>query len=124
MPDVYATARGPLARIASPAAARARARRHARFFALTGLREGARVLDVATGTGLVAEELLRTQDVSVVGLDQSPEMLAAAQEADAVFGELGRPRAAADRLDGLDRSARHVFSPMPPAYHSSGRGER
>jgi SAM-dependent methyltransferase len=50
MPDVYATARGPLARIASPFAARARARRHARFFALTRLAPGARVLDVGCGS--------------------------------------------------------------------------
>jgi SAM-dependent methyltransferase len=47
--DVYATARGPLARIASPLAARARARRHERFFALAGLTAGARVLDVGCG---------------------------------------------------------------------------
>ena len=33
------------------------------------------VLDVATGTGLVAREMLRRFDVHVVGLDQSPEML-------------------------------------------------
>jgi demethylmenaquinone methyltransferase/2-methoxy-6-polyprenyl-1,4-benzoquinol methylase len=37
------------------------------------------VLDVATGTGLVAAELLARHDVSVVGVDQSPEMLAAAR---------------------------------------------
>ena len=49
MPDVYATARGPLARLASPLAARARARRHERFFALTRLGPGARVLDVGCG---------------------------------------------------------------------------
>jgi SAM-dependent methyltransferase len=48
-PDVYPTARGPLARLASPFAARARARRHARFFALTRLPAGARVLDVGCG---------------------------------------------------------------------------
>jgi demethylmenaquinone methyltransferase / 2-methoxy-6-polyprenyl-1,4-benzoquinol methylase len=40
---------------------------------------GARVLDVATGTGLVAAELLARHDVSVVAVDQSPEMLAAAR---------------------------------------------
>jgi demethylmenaquinone methyltransferase / 2-methoxy-6-polyprenyl-1,4-benzoquinol methylase len=39
-----------------------------------------RVLDVATGTGLVAEELVRTHGCSVVGLDQSEQMLAAARE--------------------------------------------
>jgi SAM-dependent methyltransferase len=48
-PRVYATARGPLARLASPLAARARAARHERFFALTRLEPGARVLDVGCG---------------------------------------------------------------------------
>src|ERR671931_1089311 len=38
-----------------------------------------RVLDVATGTGLVARELVRRYGCSVVGLDQSPEMLTAAR---------------------------------------------
>ena len=41
--------------------------------------DGERVLDVATGTGMVAAELLARSDCSVVGLDQSPEMLAAAR---------------------------------------------
>ena len=40
---------------------------------------GDRVLDVATGTGLVAAALVRRYGCTVVGLDQSPEMLAAAQ---------------------------------------------
>jgi demethylmenaquinone methyltransferase/2-methoxy-6-polyprenyl-1,4-benzoquinol methylase len=39
---------------------------------------GERVLDVATGTGLVAAELARS-GCSVVGIDQSPEMLSAAR---------------------------------------------
>jgi len=38
-----------------------------------------RVLDVACGTGLVAAELLARADCEVVGIDQSPEMLAAAR---------------------------------------------
>jgi demethylmenaquinone methyltransferase/2-methoxy-6-polyprenyl-1,4-benzoquinol methylase len=42
-------------------------------------RPGERVLDVATGTGLVAQALVRRYGCSVVGLDQSPEMLAAAE---------------------------------------------
>jgi demethylmenaquinone methyltransferase/2-methoxy-6-polyprenyl-1,4-benzoquinol methylase len=43
-------------------------------------REGERVLDVATGTGMVAAELLaRRPGCTLVGLDQSPEMLAAAR---------------------------------------------
>jgi demethylmenaquinone methyltransferase/2-methoxy-6-polyprenyl-1,4-benzoquinol methylase len=38
-----------------------------------------RILDVATGTGMVVAELRRRADCSVVGLDQSAEMLAAAR---------------------------------------------
>lgn len=38
-----------------------------------------RVLDVATGTGLVAQELVRRYGCAVVGLDQSPGMLASAR---------------------------------------------
>jgi SAM-dependent methyltransferase len=65
-PDVYATARGPLARVASPLAARARARRHERFFALTCLWPGARVLDVGCGAlGLRALE----PDLDITGVD-------------------------------------------------------
>ena len=40
--------------------------------------DGGRVLDVATGTGLVAAELLR-RGFRVTGVDQSPEMLAGAR---------------------------------------------
>ena len=50
MPDVYATARGRVrARLVSPLAARARVRRHERFFELTGLQPGMRVVDVGCG---------------------------------------------------------------------------
>jgi demethylmenaquinone methyltransferase/2-methoxy-6-polyprenyl-1,4-benzoquinol methylase len=38
-----------------------------------------RVLDVATGTGMVAAALVRRYGCSVVGLDQSPEMLSGAR---------------------------------------------
>jgi SAM-dependent methyltransferase len=66
MPNVYATARGPLARLASPLAARARARRHERFFALTRLAPEARVLDVGCGElGLRALE----PDLDITGVD-------------------------------------------------------
>jgi demethylmenaquinone methyltransferase / 2-methoxy-6-polyprenyl-1,4-benzoquinol methylase len=41
-------------------------------------RDGGHVLDVATGTGLVAAELLR-RGFDVTGLDQSPEMLEVAR---------------------------------------------
>jgi demethylmenaquinone methyltransferase/2-methoxy-6-polyprenyl-1,4-benzoquinol methylase len=40
---------------------------------------GETVLDVATGTGAVALELIRRKGCRVVGLDQSPEMLAEAR---------------------------------------------
>jgi demethylmenaquinone methyltransferase/2-methoxy-6-polyprenyl-1,4-benzoquinol methylase len=40
---------------------------------------GDTVLDVATGTGAVAVELVRQKSCSVVGLDQSPDMLAVAR---------------------------------------------
>ena len=69
MPDVYSTARGPLARLASPLATRARARRHARFFALTQLSPGARVLDVGCGQiGLRALE----PGLDITGVDLAP----------------------------------------------------
>lgn len=47
---------------------------------------GGRLLDVATGTGAVAVELARAQGCSVVGLDQSPEMLAVARRRVAAAG--------------------------------------
>jgi demethylmenaquinone methyltransferase/2-methoxy-6-polyprenyl-1,4-benzoquinol methylase len=50
---------------------------------------GDRVLDVATGTGLVARELLERCDCSVVGIDQSEAMLARAR---ARFGAGERAR--------------------------------
>ncbi len=40
---------------------------------------GDTVLDVATGAGAVARELIRANGCAVVGLDQSPEMLAEAR---------------------------------------------
>jgi demethylmenaquinone methyltransferase / 2-methoxy-6-polyprenyl-1,4-benzoquinol methylase len=48
-----------------------------RRFLVSRLPRGGHVLDVATGTGLVAAELLR-QGFQVTGVDQSPEMLAVA----------------------------------------------
>src|SRR5215475_360679 len=49
-----------------------------RRFLVSRLPHGGHVLDVATGTGLVAAELLR-QGFGVTGVDQSPEMLTAAR---------------------------------------------
>ncbi|HEV2980262.1 MAG TPA: methyltransferase domain-containing protein [Solirubrobacteraceae bacterium] len=66
MPDVYATARGPLARVAAPLASRSRARRHERFFALAGANPGDRVLDVGCGAlGLRALE----PELDITGVD-------------------------------------------------------
>jgi demethylmenaquinone methyltransferase/2-methoxy-6-polyprenyl-1,4-benzoquinol methylase len=67
---------------------------------------GAHVLDVATGTGLVAAEIVRRHGCRVTGLDQSPEMLAVARErlderVELVQGEAERmpfPEAAFDAL--------------------------
>lgn len=69
--DVYATAPHPFARVASPLAARARRRRHERFFALTGLRPDARVLDIGCGRlGLRAFE--PALDITGVDLADQP----------------------------------------------------
>jgi demethylmenaquinone methyltransferase/2-methoxy-6-polyprenyl-1,4-benzoquinol methylase len=44
-----------------------------------GARSDEHVLDVATGTGMVAQSLVRRYACEVVGIDQSPQMLAGAQ---------------------------------------------
>jgi demethylmenaquinone methyltransferase/2-methoxy-6-polyprenyl-1,4-benzoquinol methylase len=51
---------------------------------------GDRVLDVATGTGLVATALVRRYECSVVGLDQSEDMLARARDKLAAHPELAQ----------------------------------
>jgi demethylmenaquinone methyltransferase/2-methoxy-6-polyprenyl-1,4-benzoquinol methylase len=48
---------------------------------------GQRVLDVATGTGMVAAELLARADCTVVGIDQSAAMLAGARQRFATAGQ-------------------------------------
>lgn len=66
---------------------------------------GGAVLDVATGTGLVAERLLR-RGFTVTGLDQSPEMLAEARRR---FGErVTLVQASADALPFPDASFDHL----------------
>lgn len=85
MPDVYGTAHGPLARLASPLAARARAQRHARFFALTRLPAGARILDVGCGRiGLRALE--PTLEITGVDLTERPDYPGPFVQADASAG--------------------------------------
>jgi demethylmenaquinone methyltransferase/2-methoxy-6-polyprenyl-1,4-benzoquinol methylase len=67
--------------------------------------DGGHVLDVATGTGLVAEELLR-RGFRVTALDQSPEMLTVARQ------RLGRRsevvQASAEELPFPDASFDHL----------------
>jgi demethylmenaquinone methyltransferase/2-methoxy-6-polyprenyl-1,4-benzoquinol methylase len=50
-------------------------------------RPGQRILDVATGTGMVTAELLARADCTVVGIDQSAEMLSGARARFAAAGE-------------------------------------
>ena len=74
----------------------------------------AQVLDVATGTGAVALELVRQHGCSVVGIDRSPDMLAVARERVAALGldariELHEGRA--ETLPFPDRSFDAVMSP-------------
>jgi SAM-dependent methyltransferase len=84
-PDVYATARGPLARLASPFAARARARRHERFFALARLTDDARVLDLGCGA-LGLRALKPALDITGVDLAAYPDYPGPFVRADASEG--------------------------------------
>jgi demethylmenaquinone methyltransferase/2-methoxy-6-polyprenyl-1,4-benzoquinol methylase len=63
------------------------------------------VLDVATGTGLVAERLLR-RGFRVTGLDQSPEMLAVARRR--LDGRAELVEGAADALPFADATFDHL----------------
>jgi demethylmenaquinone methyltransferase/2-methoxy-6-polyprenyl-1,4-benzoquinol methylase len=71
-----------------------------------------RVLDVATGTGLVARELVRRYGCEVVGLDQSPQMLAGAQaklDADARLAQrVSLLRGEAEQLPFPNRQFHHL----------------
>jgi SAM-dependent methyltransferase len=82
---VYGTARGPLARLVSPLAERARARRHARFFPRAKLPAAARVLDVGCGQlGLRALE--PGLDITGVDLFDRPDYPGPFVRADAAAG--------------------------------------
>ena len=97
--------RRPLVRSGSPLAALPRL--------ASARRDGGHVLDVATGTGLVAERLLDA-GFTVTGLDQSPEMLA-----DGPRGASGAAstlvEASAEALPFADAVVRppHVHVPAP-----------
>ena len=64
------------------------------------------VLDVATGTGLVARALRARYACRVIGLDQSADMLVAARARDGLFSGLVHGRA--ERLPFADASFDHV----------------
>jgi SAM-dependent methyltransferase len=116
MPDVYATAEGPLARLAGPLASRARARRHERFFALTRLRPGARVLDLGCGAlGLRALE----PGLDITGVDLLE------------YPDYPGPFVRADPADGLPFADREfdlvycssVIEHVPPARRAAFAAE-
>ena len=116
MPDVYATAEGPLARLAGPLANRARARRHERFFALTRLQPGARVLDVGCGAlGLRALE----PGLDITGVDLLE------------YPDYPGPFVRADPADGLPFADREfdlvycssVIEHVPPARRAAFAAE-
>ena len=64
------------------------------------------VLDVATGTGMVAAELVRAYRCRVTGIDQSADMLAVARRRDGVYADLVEGRA--ESLPFADASFDHV----------------
>jgi demethylmenaquinone methyltransferase/2-methoxy-6-polyprenyl-1,4-benzoquinol methylase len=68
---------------------------------------GDRVLDVATGTGMVAAALVRAHGCRVVGLDQSPEMLGQAR------GRLAGDPALHDKVELVEGTAERL--PFPDA---------
>ncbi len=68
-------------------------------------RDGGHVLDVATGTGLVASQLV-ARGFRVTGLDQSPEMLARARQR--FGGRIELVEASADELPFADASFDHL----------------
>jgi demethylmenaquinone methyltransferase / 2-methoxy-6-polyprenyl-1,4-benzoquinol methylase len=69
-------------------------------------RSADRVLDVATGTGMVAKAVHDRYGCSVVGLDQSADMLAIARSRDGVYEAVVEGRA--ERLPFPDASFDHV----------------
>ncbi len=85
MTDIYATARGPFARLASPIAARARMGRHRQFFGLTGVAADAHILDLGCGAlGLRALE--PELDITGVDLVERPSYPGPFVRADATAG--------------------------------------
>jgi SAM-dependent methyltransferase len=82
VPEVYASARGPLPRVFEPFARRARARRHARFLKLLGPDEGTRIVDIGCGT-LGLRGLSPDLDITGVDVVERPAYPGAFVRADA-----------------------------------------
>ena len=116
MTDVYATARGPFARIASPLAARARARRHERFFALSGLGADAHILDLGCGA-LGLRGLEPGLDITGVDLVERPGYPGPFVRADAT----ARLPFADDEFDLVYCSS--VIEHVPPAQRAAFAAE-
>jgi SAM-dependent methyltransferase len=116
MTNVYATARGPFARIASPLAARARARRHERFFALTGLGADAHILDLGCGA-LGLRGLEPNLDITGVDLVGRPGYPGPFVQADAT----ARLPFADDEFDLVYCSS--VIEHVPPARRAAFAAE-
>src|SRR5450631_3802733 len=65
-----------------------------------------RVLDVATGTGMVAQALHDRYGCTIVGLDQSEDMLRVARTRDRVYDTIVKSRA--EELPFVDASFDHL----------------
>jgi SAM-dependent methyltransferase len=113
-PDVYATARGPLARIAEPFAQRARSARHERFLALTGVTSATRIVDVGCGA-LGLRGLAPELDVTGVDVAPRPDYPGPFVQADATkrlpFADGAFDLAySSSVVEHLDRADRAVFA--------------
>jgi demethylmenaquinone methyltransferase/2-methoxy-6-polyprenyl-1,4-benzoquinol methylase len=71
-----------------------------------GAQPADRVLDVATGTGMVAQALRDRYHCRIVGLDQSPDMLTVARTRDDVYETIVEGRA--EHLPSPDASFDHL----------------
>ncbi|MGZ5359904.1 MAG: class I SAM-dependent methyltransferase [Solirubrobacterales bacterium] len=85
-----------------------------------------RVLDVATGTGMVAAALVRRYGCRVVGLDQSPEMLGGRRRSSAPTPSSRRGSSSfALKLSRCrSRTASSITSPSPTCFATSRTRQR